>query len=154
MRWRIIVVAAAASACLGMARPQAGKTDQEALQGVWRVVSGEMGGKPLPDEEIKKWEAQLTIKGNMLTWKTTMEEDTGTFAIDSAKKPKHLDITAKMLNDGKVVKGIYELKGDELKICMPLAPEKGQKAVFENKRPEGFETKGKPEMMLKLKRAQ
>ena len=59
MRWRITIVAAAMAACLGMARPQAGKSDQDALQGVWRLVSGEMGGKPLPDEEVKKSVAEL-----------------------------------------------------------------------------------------------
>ena len=36
---------------------------------------------------------------------------------------------------------------------MPLAPRKGSGLAFENKRPEGFDTKDKPEMVIKLKRA-
>ena len=37
-------------------------------------------------------------------------------------------------------------------ICLPLAPAKGSGAVFENKRPEGFDTKDKAEMLIKAKR--
>jgi uncharacterized protein (TIGR03067 family) len=63
-------------------------------------------------------EGQLTFKGNTLHWKSNKDDDTGTFTIDPTKKPKHIDITAKGLNNGMTVKAIYELNGDQLKICM------------------------------------
>jgi len=135
----------AMAACLQASQGGGGKSDLDALQGVWRVVSGEMQGQPLPAEEIKEMNGQLTIKGNNVTWKSSKDEDTGTITLDPAKKPKHIDITAKNLGNGKTVKGIYELNGDEFKVCMD--PDSSE-------RPSDFKTKeGSGAMVLVFKRA-
>ena len=44
-------------------------TDKDRLQGTWRVVAIEVGGKPWPEEEINKANATLHIIGNTFTLK-------------------------------------------------------------------------------------
>jgi uncharacterized protein (TIGR03067 family) len=86
------------------------KADNEKLQGEWKLVSFELKGKSeeVPDAkykfEGKNWSATSTSGG----------DGEGTFAIDSSKKPKSIDFTGK----GRLAKGIYELDGDTLKVCM------------------------------------
>jgi uncharacterized protein (TIGR03067 family) len=77
-------------------------------------------------------------------------------ATDATKTPRWLNCTW----DGEdfTAHGIYELNGGELKICLPMSPgtypvapgnEPGE--GWEKKRPAGFDTKNKPEMVMKLK---
>ena len=122
------------------------KDEVKKLEGNWDVVSIVAGGM---EQELPKGKADgLKIKDG----KFTGFGPEITLATDATKKPKWLNMT--FARDGKeqTINAIYELDGDELKICMPLAPKKGV-GVFENKQPEGFDTKDKPEMMLKMKRA-
>jgi uncharacterized protein (TIGR03067 family) len=132
MRGLAVTFALVAIASLAMGQTTTGKGDLDALQGVWRVVGGEMQGKVMPPEDIKNMEGQLTIKGSSIKWKSSKEEDDGSIAIDPSKSPKHIDITAKNLHGGMPIKGIYELKGDDLKICFD--PEAAE-------RPTSFKTK-------------
>ena len=59
-----------------------------------------------------------TIKGESVTMKIGVKSHVLAVKIDAAKTPKNLDITPE---DGsrrrKTMKAIYEVKGDELKIC-------------------------------------
>lgn len=119
------------------------KEDLKKLQGTWKVVALEVDGKAVPKEKSPK---EVVIEGKRLTGLGPEM----TLTLDPAKKPKWVDLTFK--RDGKAypVRAVYEVSGDELKLCIPLA-EKGK--LFENKRPTGFETKGKPVMLLKARRA-
>lgn len=59
---------------------------------------------------------KLKVRGDK--WYVEGSEYSGTFVIDSSKKPKTLDVTYKGGdNDGNVVKCFYELYEDTLKIC-------------------------------------
>jgi uncharacterized protein (TIGR03067 family) len=122
------------------------KDELKKLEGEWQVIETVFGGTEVPPG--KGAPEKATIKNGKLTGIGAEV----TLATDATKKPKWLNMT--FTRDGKeqTINAIYELTGDELKICMPLAPKKGEKAVFENKRPEGFDTKDKPEMMLKMTR--
>ena len=123
------------------------KDELKKLEGTWEFVSGEAGGQEVP--KGKGAPNKLTIKdGKMTGFGADIK-----LATDATKKPKWLNMT--FTRDGResTINGIYELDGDELKISMPLAPKKDSGVAFENKRPESFATKGKPEMMLKLKKA-
>ena len=121
-----------------------GKEDLKKLQGTWKVVALEADGKAQPKEKSPK---EIVIEGKKLTGLGPEM----TVTLDPGKKPKWVDLTFK--REGKLypVRAIYEVRGDELKVCIPLA-EKGK--LFENKRPTGFETKGKAVMLLKARRAE
>ncbi|MCI0455474.1 MAG: TIGR03067 domain-containing protein [Gemmataceae bacterium] len=70
--------------------------------------------------------------------------------LDPSQKPKWIDLTFKKGEKSYPLKAIYDLSGDELRLCIPLAQ---PGVAFENKRPDGFETKDKPLALLRLKRA-
>lgn len=124
------------------------KDELKKLDGNWEVVATVMAGMDIPAG--KGAPDKLTIKDGKLTGFGPEIK----LATDATKKPKWLNMTFTRDATESTINAIYELSGDELRICMPLAPKKGQGLAFENKRPEGFETtKDKPEMMLKLKRA-
>jgi uncharacterized protein (TIGR03067 family) len=85
--------------------------DQEKIQGTWALVSGERGGKPLPDEVVGH--VKLIISGKKLTTKNKDRQTEATFKIDPNQEPKEIDIEM----DGGVGKGIYQLDGKTLKIA-------------------------------------
>jgi uncharacterized protein (TIGR03067 family) len=87
------------------------KEDKDLIQGTWVLVSGERGGKPLPDEIVKG--AKMTFAGDKITIKTKDREIKGTFKLDPSKKPKAMDVKL----DGNDGQGIYSLEGDTLKIA-------------------------------------
>src|SRR4051794_33643598 len=88
--------------------------DKDELQGVWVATSMEINGKPAPADEVKR--TRFTFQGGR--WlirhpKDRGKEEEGTYKADRAKSPKQLDLTWR----NKTLAGIYEVKGDELKIC-------------------------------------
>jgi uncharacterized protein (TIGR03067 family) len=115
------------------------KEDKDAIQGTWTVVSGEEGGKPLPDQ-LKS--LKMTFKDDKFSYKSADDMKEAKYQIDSTKKPKQLTLTP---SDGeKPLEGIYELDGDKLKICIN---EPG------GERPKDFSTKeGTRLVLFELKR--
>jgi uncharacterized protein (TIGR03067 family) len=94
------------------------KKDQEAIQGTWKVVSGEQGGKVQDNAK----EFTMTFEKDVFTVKRGDEVVVkGTFKLDPAKTPKAIDMKiTEGKNDqdkGKEVHGIYELTKDGLKWC-------------------------------------
>jgi uncharacterized protein (TIGR03067 family) len=94
------------------------KKDKEKLQGTWKAVTAEAGGKSQDDAE----EHRLIFSGDEFSVKKGEETMIkGNFKIDSSKKPKEIDMEfmeAKRDNlKGKIALGIYELDGDTLKWC-------------------------------------
>jgi uncharacterized protein (TIGR03067 family) len=96
------------------------KKELKKLQGTWATVSIEAAGEKVTDKDkIKTW--KLTTKGDKYTLKVGDEMVQGTIEINPTKKPKTIDVKPDSgSNKGKTLLGIYELKGDNLKIC--LAP--------------------------------
>lgn len=107
--------------------------DRDRLQGRWSVVSFEdadRGGGKRTDEELKTM--KVVIAGDKLT---VTEGDTSheiTFKLDAGKNPKQIDLTAPQ-SKGKANHGIYELDGDNLKICFNAEPEGDRSTTFESK---------------------
>jgi uncharacterized protein (TIGR03067 family) len=109
----------------GLARDEPSKSDLDKLSGTWLTVSLVNNGKTLVDEKDPPKEGpptKLAYDGNK--WMIKVGDKTvasGTFKIDSTKKPKEIDILDEsgMKND-KTKLGIYELNGDTYKYC--LAP--------------------------------
>jgi uncharacterized protein (TIGR03067 family) len=95
------------------------------MQGTWEVANFE-GDNPPPDIKQLVFKDDRMLAGDL---------EMGRFTLDPKKSPKHFDFTA---GDGppfapqvrgKLVPGIYELKGDELKICSTV-PDKERPTEF------------------------
>jgi uncharacterized protein (TIGR03067 family) len=101
----------------------------ESLQGVWQAVSYERDGKAEPDKARGR---KLVVAGNHWTLQTGAGLQKGTFAHNAQVTPHHLDMVAAGQAAAKPRRGIYEVRGDTLKLCQsPRGRE----------RPAGFETK-------------
>lgn len=110
---------------------EAAKKDLKALEGTWKVVAAEHDGDPL-DRIVG---GVMVIKENNFHVKTKGgTELKGDLILSPTKKPKHIDYVHQdgPLKDKKW-EGIYELKGDTLKICYA-------EADSEKERPTEFKT--------------
>src|SRR5207302_798385 len=101
---------------------QSGDADAlKKLEGRWKVKSAEKGGKPAPPGFTEA--VTFIFSGDKLTlhFKEGGKEDkkVSKLKLDAAKKPGHFDVTP---TDGpekdKTMPGIYELKGNTLKLCV------------------------------------
>ena len=117
--------------------------DLKDMTGTWKVESAEAGGKKIESEDLK--EIVVKITGDRYEVNVKDKLDAGTLKLDETQKPKTMDATdTEGLDAGKVVKAIYELSGDTLRVC--YAMEGGD-------RPTEFATKeGSPLLMLTYKR--
>jgi uncharacterized protein (TIGR03067 family) len=93
------------------------KNDRKLMKGTWTVKMYEVDGNKLTEDDTKNM--RLILDGDNYTLKN---EDTpiskGTTKIDPNKKPKTIDITpTEGDNQGQVMKGIYEIKEGEQKVC-------------------------------------
>ena len=118
------------------ANEDAVKRDVEKLQGTWKLVSVETHGVKLHHSP-----ASLKVKGERLFWvsdaKGARPIGTGQgFKIDPTTNPKAVDVeSVEVRATGQstpiIVKGIYDLDGDTLKLCLNRTGE----------RPKSFDTK-------------
>ncbi len=93
------------------------KKEVEKLQGTWLLESGILYDKPYAQH------TQIIFKGEKLFAKYKDEEHWATFTLDPSKKLKEIDVHWY----GKLLcRGIYELNGDTLKICI-AASEDGRR---------------------------
>jgi len=128
------------------------KSDKDLLQGKWKAVAAVRDGKARTEEELKDKPMVLTFEGDKATLRDG-DRDVGdpvTFKLDPSKKPKQIDVTPPASPDGTerhVMKGIYELKGDTLKLSFKRPEEPGQSA----ERPTDF-TPGERGMVVTLER--
>ncbi len=83
--------------------------DKEKLQGTWTLTSAVVDGQEKTAEWVKLG-YQAIIKGDRITLGADDEKRTSPFEINPTSKPKKFDILISL--------GIYELKGDELKLCL------------------------------------
>jgi uncharacterized protein (TIGR03067 family) len=116
--WVIVVASLAAGGTVqGKAEKDAGEDVLKKIQGTWKFVSQEVEGKPRTKEELAK--QTITFEGD----KWTVRRDgkviqAGTHKFDPDKKPAWVDAVVRE-GEGKgfTMLGIYELKGDALKVC-------------------------------------
>src|SRR4029078_1488386 len=101
------------------------------LQGVWEFTSLEIDGKKMPQQMLLG--SKIEVDGNKFTTMTGPTAYKGTFKIDTAQKPKTIDLTfTEGPEKGTTSLGIYELEGDQWKICLTIGAKE---------RPKEFATK-------------
>jgi RNA polymerase sigma-70 factor (ECF subfamily) len=145
-------------------KPQAdGDKELESLQGTWNIDTMGWGDDSLPKEQMKGY--KFVFAGNKLTWEAAIGrvkgregiratylsfQEPGDFKIDPSKSPKEIDITLHLTGGRDVtVRGIYEIKGDALKVGYYTRQE-GIRT-----RPTEFSSKDDPSMgLITLTRAQ
>ena len=117
--------------------------DLKAMEGTWKVESAEAGGKKIEAEEI----LSLVLKISGARYEVHLKDkiDAGTLALDEQATPRTLDATDTEGEDvGKVVKAIYEISGDTMKVAYTLDG---------GERPKEFATKeGAPGLLMIYKR--
>lgn len=116
MRFQRLAVLFVGLAVVASARAEdAAKKDFAKLQGTWVVTAAEQDGKALDRLQGGK----LVIKDQNFHIKTASgTEMKGDLQLDPAKKPTHMDwMHQEGLLREKTWQGIYELDGDDLKLC-------------------------------------
>jgi uncharacterized protein (TIGR03067 family) len=112
-----------AAPLMGAEEKKAADKDLEALQGTWLVETLVGNGKDFYADGQSK--VTVTFKGNKgtLDGNDLLKKEYATFTVklDPSTTPKCLDMTITDGNQKDVVfECIYEVKGDELKICAVL----------------------------------
>lgn len=90
---------------------------EETLQGTWKLTAGEADGKALSEKQLQ--DGKLVIKGDHYT--VTLDgkgTTTGVQKLDPKPGIKTIDIKdSSGPNKDKTCLGIYEVKGDELRVA-------------------------------------
>jgi uncharacterized protein (TIGR03067 family) len=112
------------------------KKDLEKMQGTWHAITVEVKGTPSDADAVKKFE--LVVKNDSYTVKTSGKEHVSAkLVLRADKDPKEMDI---VLETDPVYKGIYEIDGDTLKICLVLSSDDDSKRPMEFKSEENSNT--------------
>ncbi|MBI3464140.1 MAG: SMP-30/gluconolactonase/LRE family protein, partial [Planctomycetes bacterium] len=134
MRWQALTTMTALSLIAAAAQKDPTTKDLAKVQGDWILVSAERDGQKVPDEEIKK--TKLLLAGNKYKFLQEAGAGTspeGTFKLDPTKNPKAIDSTpADGPDAGKTFQGIYEIAGDQQKVCF-APPGKERPTEFASK---------------------
>jgi uncharacterized protein (TIGR03067 family) len=95
------------------------RKEEPKVDGTWQASSGELAGKELPNSFFAV--LKLTLKNGEYSAQAE-SLDRGTIGYDVTAKPKRMEIKGvEGPNKGKTIPAIYELSGDELKICYDLS---------------------------------
>lgn len=93
--------------------------DLKKMAGDWAPVLMQLNGKKQPANVLKS--IKLSINGDKYSTVTGLDQDEGTLVLDATKEPRQMDIISSVgENKGKPIPCIYELKGNELRICYGL----------------------------------
>jgi uncharacterized protein (TIGR03067 family) len=119
------------------------KKDLEKMQGTWLQESVTADGKDEPAEALDK--VKLVFDVNKLVMKSSDSDHKhdATIKLDASKTPAAIDVK---LPTGDVLLGIYEIKGDTLKLAVTMA--QGKRPKEECDRPTKFESLDKSGVVL------
>ena len=115
------------------------RSDNELIQGTWKVVALEADGKKAPEDAFKQ--KRFLIEGDKIAT-TGKPEDLAPYRLDATAKPRALDLPGSV--EGQFAKAIYEVKGNTFKLCF------SQSTKLD--RPKDFDTVGTRYFCFTLKR--
>jgi uncharacterized protein (TIGR03067 family) len=94
------------------------KKDKAALQGTWKVTASESKGEKVPAEDLK--DLFLIFRGDaILIREAGKTQENFSYVLNPTKKIKEIDVTLKVgPQKGRIDRGIYEIDGDTLRICI------------------------------------
>jgi uncharacterized protein (TIGR03067 family) len=107
---------------LFVAADDAAKKDLDKMQGVWETIAMEVNGRDVFADGVR---LKFTFKGNKISvdGDEEIKKDYGGFTVklDPSKNPKAIDMVVNMgERKDTQIPGIYEFKGDDLRICSKL----------------------------------
>src|SRR5260370_3005290 len=90
------------------------------LEGTWRFTMIQADGTKLADEVVR--DARIRMAGKGCTFRVDKELHDGIINVDPTQKPRTINVTFTSGPDkGKTALGIYELSGNQFKVCMGVA---------------------------------
>ena len=123
------------------------RKELKALQGKWKAVALEAGGKPLPKTAVPDFLFIVGTDGKA-TGRMGKVEYQAKVIVDPAKKPRTIDnVHETGAHKGKKQFGIYKLEGDKWTVCI-TAP-----GATESDRPKSFDTKDTKNVVFIFERA-
>jgi uncharacterized protein (TIGR03067 family) len=140
---RIVVAAAGAP-------DEVVKKEREKLQGVWVAESVEVKGEA--KEKLKG--AKFDFSGDKVTMDFDGKKQEGTYTIVPTKNPKHIDLTFVREGRKDLDRGIYEIDGNTMKLCLRGGRRSFDKhgKLIEEKLPDRPETFDANDSIITLKR--
>ncbi len=136
----VLMVFAAGAALFAGGQDEPLKKAKAKLRGTWTIERFETG-KGVQDGFV---DAKLVFKDDNLEMHKGGETKKASWKIDPSKKPAEIEVTPD--DNGRTLKGIYQIEKDTLKICVCGNPD--------GERPTEFATKeGEPNVLITLKRA-
>jgi uncharacterized protein (TIGR03067 family) len=135
----LLALAAVNSAAAQEPREKAPGEELAKLEGTWRLVSAEVDGRKVPQEDIK--DVSLVIRGDRATFAEGKQTSEAEIRVKTTAKPKQID--TRYLSGpekGFTALGIYELDGDTLRIC--------HTSRKDQKRPEKFASTEEAKLVL------
>jgi uncharacterized protein (TIGR03067 family) len=122
------------------------RKELKAMEGKWKAVALEAGGRPLPKEAIPEFTFIVGADGKS-TGKMAQSEYTATITINPKQDPKTIDnLHESGAQKGKKQYGVYKLEGDKFTVCM-TAP-----GAAARDRPKSFDTKGTANVVFVFER--
>ena len=138
MRRLCLLALLASGTALAAPVPNKAARDAKELPGVWAVERWGHDGVMVSKNDVRFaprveiGEAGLTIQRGTLSYPMR-------YTLDTTKTPAHIDMVySDGPNQGKTVKGVYELKGDTLKLCVS-PPDGDRPAALASRKGEAWE---------------
>jgi uncharacterized protein (TIGR03067 family) len=111
---------------LGAAPADGDPSDKDRVQGAWRVVSATIAGKKASAEELKELQKDpMVFRGDKLVGRYE-----ATFKLDPDKKPREIDVTTGSGLQRMIFRGIYQMDGEELTLCLSSVADGERPASF------------------------
>jgi uncharacterized protein (TIGR03067 family) len=88
------------------------KKEEKKLEGTWTLVKRSGGADKKEDKDVK-----VTFKGNKIKLVLGDKTEEATYTVDPSKKPATMDLTITKDDKKLTMLSIYELDGDNLKVC-------------------------------------
>ncbi len=105
---------------IGVVARAGADSDAPEMDGTWKPVAAELAGEQWTKQVLDSM--KLILKDDKYTVQVGEQSDEGEVKRDPSKSPKTMDIKGtKGPNKGRTFLVIYELKGDELRVCYDLS---------------------------------